>query len=51
LRAHDDAAHEKGTTHRDLKPAKVKIRPAGQVKVLGFGLATSGGAEAAVTHA
>ena len=46
-----DAAHEKGITHRDLKPAKVKIRPAGQVKVLGIRLATSGGAEAAVTHA
>jgi serine/threonine-protein kinase len=34
-----EVAHERGLVHRDFKPANIKIRPDGTVKVLDFGLA------------
>jgi Tol biopolymer transport system component/predicted Ser/Thr protein kinase len=37
-----EAAHEKGITHRDLKPGNVMLKPNGAVKVLDFGLAKLG---------
>jgi serine/threonine protein kinase len=42
-----EAAHQQGIIHGDLRPANVKVRWGGSVKVLGFGLPWRLGGEAA----
>ncbi|TVR44438.1 MAG: hypothetical protein EA402_07115 [Planctomycetota bacterium] len=42
-------AHIAGITHRDLKPGNLMITPAGQVKVLDFGMAQRVGGESRLT--
>lgn len=44
-----EAAHERAIAHRDRKPANIKLRPDGTVKVLDFGLAKAMSADGIAT--
>ena len=35
-----EAVHKQNIIHRDLKPSNVRLTPSGQLKIIGFGLAT-----------